>query len=169
MEENFRTEALLFMLKKLCLNLSAQMEQRLKNNEMTGVQVYFLVYILRHHPEGTYLTELCRETGVSKATFSALIKKLREKDYLYIHEDPDDVRKKKVLPTEKLIAQGAGFLQKAEQMEIQFCGALDPDEQCRLLDLEKKMIRGSAFMEDSEKERQEVNNREKSITAAEAV
>ena len=41
-----------------------------------------MVYLLRHHPQGTYLTELCREIGVSKPTLSVLMKKLREKGYL---------------------------------------------------------------------------------------
>ena len=43
---------------------------------------------------------------MSKPTLSALIKKMREKGYLYFLADPDDVRKKKVLPTAKLIAEG---------------------------------------------------------------
>ena len=98
MTEGFRREELLFMMKKISLNLTAQLELNLKNKGMTGSQVYFLVYILRHHPDGTYLTELCREIGVSKATLSALIKKLREKEYLYFLTDPDDVRKKKSAP-----------------------------------------------------------------------
>ena len=72
MEESFRTEELLFRIKKIGLNLAALMELNLKNESITGVQVYFLVYILRHHPQGTYLTELCREIGVSKPTLSAL-------------------------------------------------------------------------------------------------
>lgn len=169
MEEKFKAESLLFMMKKICVNMSSQMEQTLKNSEITGVQVYFLVYILRHHSEGTYLTELCREIGVSKATLSALIKKLREKEYLYIHEDPDDIRKKKVLPTAKLIVEGEEFLKKAEQMEMHICGMLDPDEQQKLWDLEKKLISRSAVMEEKIKEGQEVNSCEKSITATEAV
>lgn len=82
MEESFSTEELLYMMKKLSLNMTAQLELNLKNKSITGVQVYFLVYILRHHPKGTYLTELCREIGVSKPTLSALIKKMREKGYL---------------------------------------------------------------------------------------
>ena len=136
---------------------------------MTGVQVYFLVYILRHHPKGTYLTELCREIGVSKATLSALIKRMREKDYLYFLEDPCDVRKKKVLPTAKLIAEGNEFLRKAERMEAEICSVLDADERRKLWDLEKKLISRFAAMEENEKDRQEVYNREKSITAAGAV
>ena len=151
MSESFRTEELIFMTKKIGLNLAAQLELRLKSGNVTGIQVYFLVYILRHHPKGTYLTELCREIGVSKATMSALIKKLREKDYLYFHEEPEDVRKKKILPTE-----GNDFLQKASEMEEEICSALDHEEQIQLWNLEQKLISELSVMEQNEKNRQEV-------------
>ena len=147
------------MVKRLSLNMTAQLELNLKNKDMTGVQVYFLVYILRHHPQGTYLTELCREIGVSKPTLSALIKKMREKGYLYFLADPDDVRKKKVLPTAKLIAEGDKFMEKADQMESEICSALDRKEQTQLWDLEQKLINQLARMEHEEnnqKNRQEV-------------
>lgn len=98
MTEDFRAEELIYMMKKIGLDLAAQIDCCLKNDEISGIQVYFLVYLLRHHSEGTYLTELCRETGMSKATLSALIKKLREKDYLYFREHPEDIRKKKCFP-----------------------------------------------------------------------
>ena len=166
MPEGFRKEELLFMTKKIGLNLSAQLELSLKSRNITGVQVYFLVYILRHHPNGTYLTELCREIGLSKATMSALIKKLREKDYLYFHEEPDDVRKKKILPTAKLIAEGDEFLQKAGELESQICSALDPQEQVQLWNLEKKLIGRFAEMDQNEKTDRRYINSEKSITTA---
>ena len=159
MEESFSTEELLYMMKKLSLNMTAQLELNLKNKSITGVQVYFLVYILRHHPNGTYLTELCREIGVSKPTLSALIKKMREKGYLDLHEDPDDVRKKKVLPTAKLMAEGKEFIQKAERMESEICSVFDRKEQVQLWNLERKLIRQLAGMErseNSEENRQEV-------------
>ena len=117
MTEDFRTEELLFMVRKISLDLTAQIELCFKSENMSGIQAYFMVYILRHHPEGTYLTELSHEIGVSKSTLSALIKKLREKGYLYFQENPCDVRKKKVLPTEKLNAEGNVILQKAAEME----------------------------------------------------
>ena len=150
MEESFRTEELLFRIKKIGLNLAALIELNLKNESITGVQVYFLVYILRHHPNGTYLTELCCEIGVSKPTLSALIKKMREKGYLYFLADPDDVRKKKVLPTAKLIAEGDKFMEKADQMESEICSALDRKEQTQLWDLEQKLINQLARMEHDE-------------------
>ena len=93
---------------------------------------------------------------MSKSTLSALIKKLREKDYLYILADPDDVRKKKVLPTEKLAAEGEGFVRKAEQMETRICSVLDQQEKSRFGSLEEKLLAQFARMERNEKSRQEV-------------
>ena len=69
-------EELLYMMRKISLNWTMQLEMNLKDKNVTGIQVYFLVYILRHHVKGTYLTELYHEIGVSKATLSAMIKKL---------------------------------------------------------------------------------------------
>ena len=156
MEESFSTEELLFMMKKLSLNMTAQLELNLKSKSITGVQVYFLVYILRHHPNGTYLTELCREIGVSKPTLSALIRKMREKGYLDLHEDPDDVRKKKVLPTEKLLEEGDRFIENAGQMESEICSVLDGNEKVQLMNLEEKLLMQFDRMEQNEKNRQEV-------------
>lgn len=150
MEESFSTEELIFMMKKLSLNMTAQLELNLKNKSITGVQVYFLVYILRHHPKGTYLTELCREIGVSKPTLSALIKKLREKGYLNFQEDPADVRKKKVLPTEKLLAEGDRFIEKAGRMESEICSGLNRQEKVQLMNLEEKLLMQFDRMEQNE-------------------
>ena len=159
MDQISRSEEMIFMMKKIGLNLTAQLEMYLKQKDITGVQVYFLVYILRHHPDGTYLTELCREIGVSKATLSALIKKLREKGYLYFLPEPDDIRKKKVISTEKLAAEREELLEKAGQMEAGICGVLDPKEQDQLWNLERKLLNqlsGGECDENSENNRQEV-------------
>ena len=77
---------------------------------------------------------------MSKATLSVLVKKLREKGYLCFQETPEDVRKKKVVPTEKLIAEGNGFLERAECMETKICSALDRGEKEQLWDLEHKIL-----------------------------
>ena len=69
MTEDFKAEELIFMTKKIGLDLTARLEASLKHENMSGAQVYFMVYILRHHPEGTYLTELCHEIGVSNLHF----------------------------------------------------------------------------------------------------
>lgn len=172
MAEVSGAEELIYTMKKISLDLTAQLELNLKTEDISGVQVYFMVYILRHHRDSSYLTDMCHEIGVSKSTLSALIKKLREKGYLYFQEDPDDIRKKKVLPTEKLFSEGGLFLQKAEQMEAEICSVLDPQEIRLLCSLERKLLSQFTKME---LEHNEVKNdrrlyyREKSFTATQTV
>ena len=156
MTESSEPEELIFLIKKIGLNLSARLELSLKSKDLTVVQVYYLVYLLRHHPEGTYLTELSHEIGISKATLSALVKKMKVKNYLYFHENPHDIRKKKILPTKKLLTEGNGFLREAGQMEAQILSVLDQQEKIQLRNLERKLIRQLSDMEQNEKNRQEV-------------
>ena len=113
MAEMPRSEDLFLLLKRISWTLTAQLELRLKERNMRGTQVYFLVYLLRRHPQGTYLTELSREIGLSKSTLSPLIKRLRESGYLCVQENPSDVRRKRVCPTEKLLAEQRELLEKA--------------------------------------------------------
>ena len=170
MEEDFRTERQLYLMRKISLNLTEQLELNLKDRNISGIQVYFLVYILRHHPEGTYLTELCREIGVSKSTLSVLIKKLRIEGYLCFQENPEDIRKKKVLPTEKLNAEKEQFLQKALQAEKEICGALDGREWEQLCMLEQKLLAQLARKEHEEmRTDRRYLSREKSFTTAQTV
>ena len=170
MEEDFRTERQLYLMRRISLNLTEQLELNLKDRNISGIQVYFLVYILRHHPEGTYLTELCREIGVSKSTLSVLIKKLRIEGYLCFQENPEDIRKKKVLPTEKLNAEKEQFLQKALQAEKEICGALDGREWEQLCMLEQKLLAQLARKEHEEmRTDRRYLSREKSFTTAETV
>ena len=98
--EDQKIEELIFMMRRVGLDLSLRLEQELRHGDLSGVQVYLMVYLLRHHRDGTYLTEICKEVGVSKSTLSALLKKLRKSGYLRFEENPEDIRRKKVLPTE---------------------------------------------------------------------
>ena len=84
---------------------------------------------------------------------------MREKGYLYFLPEPDDIRKKKVIPTEKLAAEREELLEKAGQMEAGICGVLDPKEQAQLWNLERKLLNqlsGGECDENSENNRQEV-------------
>ena len=85
-------EELLALMKKISIRLEIQLEQNLREDDVSGVQVYLLVHFLRRHRYGTYISELCREEGVSKTTMSLLIKKLREKEYLVFQENEKDDR-----------------------------------------------------------------------------
>lgn len=167
MTEDIRTEELLFMAKKIGLDLTSQLEFYLGDQEMSGVQAYFMVYILRHHPEGTYLTELCREIGLSKSTLSAMLKKVRKAGYILFREEPEDIRKKKILPTAKLRAEDEQLLRKADRMESELFSVLDQQEKALLWKLERKLLLHLTDMEHSQSNKdRRLSYSEKSYTAA---
>ena len=171
MEEEFRTERMLFGMKRISLCLTAHMEACLREPDISGVQVYLIVYILRHHPEGTYLTELCREIGLSKPTLSVMIRKLVEKGYLAFQENPGDIRKKSVLPTAKLQEKSKRFLEETDQMEAKVCSALSQQEKDQLWRLEEKLLKRLAELERETKMKKDrrLLKREKSIASAQTV
>lgn len=170
MEEERKEEELLPMLRKISRGLNAQMEMHLKNADISGTQMYLLVYILKNHPQGTYLTQLCHETGVSKPTLSVMIKKLKENGYLCSGENPGDIRKKKVLPTEKLKKEGNAFIQKVDGLEAEICRVLDREEKAQLWLLEQKLLRQLTNMEhDKEHLDRRFIYREKCVETAQTV
>ena len=140
MAEMPRSEDLFLLLKRISWTFTAQLDLRLKERNMRGTQVYFLVYLLGRHPQGTYLTELSREIGLSKSTLSPLIKRLRESGYLCFRENPSDVRRKRVCPTEKLLAEQRELLEKAGRMERKLDTALNQRERLQLWRLGRKLL-----------------------------
>ena len=167
MTTDFRIEEMIYMMKKISLDITTQLESNLKETGMSGGQVYFMVYMLRHNSIGTYITELSREIGISKPTLSALIKKLKEKKYIYFKEHPKDARKKKVIPTEKMIAEGKKLIKQAEQLEAEIFSSLDSQEKDQLWNLEQKVLAQLSRMEENKMKEDRRNlYREKNITTA---
>ena len=165
MPEDISAEELIFTIRKVGLHLTTQLELCFKEKEISGIQAYFLVYILRHHPKGTFLTELYHEIGVSKPTLSVLIKKLKQKGYLSLEENPEDIRKKKVIPTAKLLEEGENFLQQADQMESDICSVLNPQEKTQLQSLAQKVLEQMVKLEQIETDRRYFKG-EKSVATA---
>lgn len=147
MSEKITIEDLIYIIKKIYRNLALQLEKYLKHENTSGIQGYLLVYILRHHLEGTYITELCHETGLSKPSMSELIKKLRINGYLYFEENPEDIRKKKLLPSKKLLLKREELLQRAEKMELSINRIMDSMEIAELWKLEQKLEKELKEME----------------------
>ena len=79
MKENISKEDLLLMVKRLDLSLDAHLNRVMGGQDLSGGQAAVLCYLLRHHPEGSCIRDLCLELGVSHATLSLMIKKLQEK------------------------------------------------------------------------------------------
>ena len=156
MTERVRAEDLFFAIKRIGLDWTARMEMRFPGENITGIQVYFLVYILRHHPQGTYITEVCRELGVAKSTLSELVRKLKDKGYLAFEKNPEDIRRKRIIPTQKLLIRKSQLLETADRTEAEIFSVLDHQEQIQMYRMEKKILTQLTRMEDSEKKKQEV-------------
>ena len=92
---------------------------------------------------------------------------MRKTGYILFQEDPADIRKKKILPTEKLMEEGAKLLQRAGEMETEICSVLDQREKEQLWKLERKLLVHLTEMEHSQsKKDRRLIYREKSFTAA---
>ena len=69
-----------------------------------------------------------------------------------------------MLPTEKLLAEGDRFIEKAGQLESEICSALNGQEKEQLLNLEEKLLMQFYKMEQNEKTVRRFIYSEKSIT-----
>lgn len=133
-------EALLLGTKRIAIGIETEMNRQLKMCELTAAQVFLIVHIYKSHPEGTFVTTLHKEFGVSKATVSGLVKKLREKGYLTTGPGQDDERHRKIVMTEKLTTEVLFFQKIMKRLEKQVFGVLTADEQDLLEDLQEKIL-----------------------------
>lgn len=88
-------------LKKINIMIDRRINRKICYMNLTGVQGYVLIYILSHLENNLCSAMIHKELGVSRATISELIKKLRKKEYLYFEDCPEDGRQKTIHVTEK--------------------------------------------------------------------
>ena len=138
MEENLSSEDLLFMMKRISTRLTAQIETRLGQKTMTGVQVYLSGLHPEASPKRHLSDRIVQEIGISKSTLSALDQeKWRRRSTFY----PYGFRgysKEKCSLAAKLIGEGDQLLREVDQMEseLSFSG-LNPQEKKQLWDLKR--------------------------------
>lgn len=129
--------------KKLCLCTEAVLDKKLHGDELTTSQCYLLYYIWTHHPEGTFTTDLHRELGLSMATISAGVKRLRRKGYLDVEICSGDERQKKLTPTKKLADISKVLETAIKTAESAVYGKLSEKEKGTLFQLEQKALEGT--------------------------
>ena len=75
MKEEISKEDLLLMVKQLDLSLDARMNRIMGKKDLSGSQAAVLCYLLRHHPEGSCIRELCGNCTVCR---KKLLRSIRE-------------------------------------------------------------------------------------------
>lgn len=135
-------EDLYMKAKKLCLSTESALDKRMYREKLTASQCYLLHYIWTCHPKGTFITSLHKELGVSMATISGCVKRLRQKGYLMVEVCATDERQKKLVPTDKLKKISGKLKTAIESAENSVYGSLSEQERELLFGLEQKALEG---------------------------
>jgi len=88
-------------LRKINLGIETELNKMMAESGLTASQGYILISILEQAPEVISSTQLHKKSGVSRATVSGLLKKLRAKGYLEFQDCDKDNRLKMIFVTEQ--------------------------------------------------------------------
>ena len=86
--------------RKISIKLECLTTKELGAQGFTTAQAYILLYIL-DHPDGTSLTDIHQDLGVSMASLSSILKRLRTAGYVRTEQCPGDDRRKLLFGTAK--------------------------------------------------------------------
>lgn len=87
--------------RRISILLDAVTERATAQEGLSATQSHMLLYILRHDPEGTSLTDIRQACGYSMATLSNILKRLRQNGYVRVEPCETDNRRKLLFGTEK--------------------------------------------------------------------
>ena len=96
-------ENVLHMTKQMTLRVEMLIDSMLPDKDITPSQSNILGYLFRHHGEEITATKIHKDMHLSRATISALLKKLRLKGYLSFGTAEGDDRLKNIALTEKAL------------------------------------------------------------------
>ncbi len=139
--------------RQISILMEMRANQALSEHELTAVQAHMLLYILHHSEDGTSLTAIHQELGVSKAALSSLVKRLRDKGYVQVERCAGDDRRKLLFGTEKGRDVWASLEHSMGAVQEQMYCCLSPQELAELDRMQKKMLRNlSVSNEETNKE-----------------
>ena len=127
--------------RRISILLDAKTERATAQEGLSATQTHMLLYILRHTPQGTSLTDIHQACGYSMATLSNILKRLRQNGYVRVEPCETDNRRKLLFATEK----GARLEQFLAGVISDTCNQVYQDfteSELQQLDyLQKKMMR----------------------------
>ena len=115
-------------LKQLYIFLEQCRRMRLGEADITPTQGYLLGYLLERKGDELYATDIHGMFGISKASISAILKKLKEKGYLEMSADKKDDRRKKIILTEKAYLEERRIREALQQENARLCRGMTKQE-----------------------------------------
>lgn len=107
------------------------------NKQLTAIQFVTLCTVMENGASS--LTEIGNATAIDPATIRGVIKRLKDRKWVALTNDPDDRRKVMVSISEAGAAMVDSMLPTAQQVSDRTMGNLNPAERVALLYLLKKM------------------------------
>ena len=118
-----KDDNILRLLKKLNLASEAAINRMFQENDLTAAQCDLLNYLLTHEGPGLSATQAHLDLGLSRASISTLLKRLKGKGYVTFEACPHDDRQKGIRLTEKARQMEFEMDRRAERLEKRlFCG-----------------------------------------------
>ena len=112
----------------------------LEDMDLTSSQGLVLGYLARHRDEAVYPAEICRHYGLSQPTVTGILQRLEAKGFLVYADDPDDRRRRRLVPTGKALDCHEWVKQRFIETERLLTEGLTEAERAQLLVLLDRLI-----------------------------
>ena len=127
-------------IKRISNALDRMRTRDLEDLDLTSSQGFVLGYLARHRDEAVYPVDLGRAFGLSHPTVTGILRRLEAKGFLAYADDPDDRRKKRLVPTEKALDCHQRVLERFRETETLLSAGMEEAELDRLRNLLDRVL-----------------------------
>ena len=121
-------ETITCLIKEVSIRLRDLENSRRIAEDITPAQSFMLGYLISSGKDEFFASHIQKETGVSKATVSSVLKGLKQKEYLTMVETSEDERRKRIRLTPKAYALAPQITAYQMQIEEVLCRGIEPGE-----------------------------------------
>ena len=107
---------------------------------LTSSQGLVLGYLARHQDEAVFPGDVCRHFGLSQPTVTGILQRLEAKGFLVYADDPDDRRRRRLVPTEKALDCHQRVLERFRETEALLSAGMEAEELDRLRTLLDRVL-----------------------------
>lgn len=134
-------DRLILGIRRISIDIEQEINTRVEPWNLTAAQCTVLLYLMDHCHEDMCATSIHRTFGLSRATISYLLKKLKEKRYISIENSVRDDRQKMITVTEKAYHLKQFMEAGTQEVQKKAFNGFDSREMELLESLHKKIIR----------------------------
>lgn len=135
-----KDENVMRLLKKLSLGIEMEINARTPENDLPAAQCNILGYMLNHPGSKIRSTDIHRALGISRATVSGTLKRMRGNGYIGFEEVPGNDREKYLVLTERALRKHDEMVKCFMSVEAVLYRGFTKQETELLEELLKKML-----------------------------